>query len=73
MPIDNGEVVTTIVSENLETVDGIAVDWVYGHIYWTDTVKNKIEVSDKTGKIRKTIIGNDLDEPRAIVLDPLEG
>ncbi|KAG8180027.1 hypothetical protein JTE90_026630 [Oedothorax gibbosus] len=73
VPIDNGEVVTTIVSENLDTVDGIAVDWVYGHIYWTDTVKNKIEVSDKTGKIRKTIIGEDLDEPRAIVLDPLEG
>ncbi|KFM62234.1 hypothetical protein X975_15599, partial [Stegodyphus mimosarum] len=73
VPIDTGAPVTTIISNNLLTVDGIAVDWIYGHIYWTDTGKNTIEMSDKIGKMRKTIINEDLDEPRAIILDPLEG
>ena len=30
-------------------------------------------MSDKTGKMRKTIISTDLDEPRAIVVNPLDG
>ncbi|PRD29637.1 UNVERIFIED_CONTAM: Vldlr [Trichonephila clavipes] len=50
-----------------------AKDWIYDHIYWTDNVRNKIEVTDKTGKIRKTIVSKDLEEPRAIVVDPLDG
>ncbi|GFY71990.1 low-density lipoprotein receptor [Trichonephila inaurata madagascariensis] len=72
-PIDTGTPVTTIVFENVGTVDGIAVDWIYDHIYWTDNVRNKIEVTDNTGKIRKTIVSKDLEEPRAIVVDPLDG
>lgn len=73
VPIDSGAPITSLISTGLVTVDGIAVDWIYGHIYWTDTGKNKIEMSDKTGKMRKSIISGDLDEPRAIVLNPLDG
>lgn len=73
VPVDTGAPVTTVISAGLSTVDGIAIDWIYGHIYWTDTGKNKIEMSDKTGKMRKTIISTDLDEPRAIVVNPLDG
>lgn len=71
--MDSGEPVTTVISSGLLTVDGIAFDWIYGNIYWTDGGKNKIEMSDKTGKMRKTIVSTDLDEPRAIVLNPLDG
>jgi hypothetical protein len=73
VPMDSGEPVTTVISSGLSTVDGIAFDWIYGNIYWTDGGKNSIEMSDKTGKMRKTIISTGLDEPRAIVLNPLDG
>ncbi|XP_015924680.1 very low-density lipoprotein receptor isoform X1 [Parasteatoda tepidariorum] len=73
VPVNSGSPVNTIVSQDLGTIDGIAVDWIYGHIYWSDTVGNVIEVADKNGKMRKTIINDNLDEPRAIVVDPLEG
>lgn len=73
VPIDTGAPVTTVISSGLATVDGIAIDWIYGNIYWTDAGNNRIEMSDKTGKMRKTIVSTNIDEPRAIVLNPLEG
>ncbi|XP_013784840.1 very low-density lipoprotein receptor-like [Limulus polyphemus] len=72
-PIDTGRPVTTIVKESVTTPDGIAVDWIYKHIYWTDTGKNTIEVTDMQGTLRKTLICEGLDEPRAIVVNPLDG
>ena len=62
-----------IVKENIKTPDGIAVDWLYGNIYWTDTGNDRVEVSKQDGSYRKTIIDTDLDEPRAIAVDPNEG
>lgn len=53
--------------------DGLAVDWIYNHIYWTDTGKNTIEVATFDGIMRKTLISHELDEPRALALDPFEG
>lgn len=73
VPIDTGAPVTTVIFSGLSTVDGIAVDWIYGNIYWTDAGQNKIQMSDKTGKMKKTIVSTNLDEPRAIVLNPLDG
>ncbi|KAK3090046.1 hypothetical protein FSP39_008801 [Pinctada imbricata] len=62
-----------ILSDNMQTPDGIAVDWMYGNIYWTDTGFNRIEVSKQDGTMRKTLLNSDLDEPRAIAVDPNEG
>ena len=33
----DGSGMETIVSTDLTTADGIAVDWVAGNLYWTDT------------------------------------
>ena len=33
----NGTDVETVVSENLQTTDGLAVDWMGRNLYWTDT------------------------------------
>ncbi|XP_050403401.1 very low-density lipoprotein receptor isoform X2 [Patella vulgata] len=69
---DNKNVIA--IAENLvSTPDGIAVDWVHKHLYWTDTGYNKIEVSSLDGKMRRVLINSDLDEPRAIVVDPKSG
>ena len=55
------------------SADGIGVDWLYKHIYWTDTGSNKIKVATYDGKYVKTLISTGLDEPRAIALDPENG
>ena len=62
-----------IMKDSIDTPDGIAVDWIYGNIYWTDTGNDRVEVSRQDGSFRKTIIDTDLDEPRAIAVDPNEG
>ncbi|VDI79086.1 Hypothetical predicted protein [Mytilus galloprovincialis] len=62
-----------IISEDINTPDGMAVDWTYDHIYWTDAGLNHIQVSNLDGSFRKTLINTRLDEPRAIALLPQEG
>ncbi|XP_041357308.1 very low-density lipoprotein receptor-like isoform X2 [Gigantopelta aegis] len=64
-----------VVADNktVQTPDGLAVDWIYKHIYWTDTGLDRIQVSTMDGSMRKTLVDTDLDEPRAIVVDPQNG
>ncbi|XP_063419028.1 low-density lipoprotein receptor-related protein 8-like isoform X2 [Mytilus trossulus] len=62
-----------IVNEDIETPDGIAIDWIHDNLYWTDTGIDTIQVSNLEGDKKATIIDNDLDEPRGIALDPIHG
>ncbi|XP_011556445.3 low-density lipoprotein receptor isoform X7 [Plutella xylostella] len=72
-PIDEGSQRTVVIGDQLITSDGLAVDWIYNHLYWTDTGKNHIELSDLQGNMRKVLIRDRLEEPRAIALNPLDG
>lgn len=72
-PIDEGNERTLVISDDITTSDGLAVDWIYNHIYWTDTGKNTIELANFQGKMRKVLIKDDLEEPRAIALNPMDG
>jgi len=58
---------------NVQTPDGLAVDYVGRNVYWTDTGTNRIEVGLLDGSRRKLLIKDGLDEPRAIVLDERNG
>ena len=53
--------------------EGLAVDWIYQHLYWTDPSQRRIQVADFDGKWHKSLVSSDLEEPRAIALDPLQG
>ncbi|XP_016104637.1 low-density lipoprotein receptor-related protein 2-like [Sinocyclocheilus grahami] len=57
----------------ISSPDGIAVDWIGGHIYWTDAGTNRIEVAKLDGRYRKWLIHSDLDQPAAIVVNPSLG
>lgn len=72
-PIDKGTPVKVIIDKDLHVADGLAVDWIYNHIYWTDTAQNLISVADLDGRMRRALFTDELDEPRAIVVNPLEG
>ncbi|KAI6065095.1 Low-density lipoprotein receptor-related protein 2 isoform X2 [Aix galericulata] len=53
--------------------DGLAVDWVGRHLYWTDSGTNRIEVAKLDGRYRKWLIFSLLDQPAAIAVNPRSG
>uniref|UniRef100_A0A8C1AQH6 EGF-like domain-containing protein n=1 Tax=Cyprinus carpio carpio TaxID=630221 RepID=A0A8C1AQH6_CYPCA len=67
-----GGVQDTVVS-GLASPDGLACDWMGNKLYWTDSETNRIEVSELDGTHRKVLFWQDLDQPRAIALDPARG
>ena len=69
----SSNIVEVVISENIMFPGGLAVDWVHGHMYWTDTGFNQIEVATLDGGLRCVLIDDGLDKPRAIVLYPSKG
>lgn len=65
----NGSSVEIIAHINVDTPDGLAVDFVGGNLYWTDAGTSKIEVASLDGSVRMGLITSSIDKPRAIVLD----
>uniref|UniRef100_A0A3B3RZD4 LDL receptor related protein 1 n=1 Tax=Paramormyrops kingsleyae TaxID=1676925 RepID=A0A3B3RZD4_9TELE len=65
--------VTDLEIPHLKMPRGIAVDWVAGNLYWTDSGRDVIEVAQINGRHRKTLISGMIDEPYAIVVDPQRG
>jgi low density lipoprotein receptor-related protein 5/6 len=64
---------TGIITTGLLSPDGLACDWIGKKLYWTDAETNRIEVSNVDGSYRKVLYWQDLDQPRAIALDPFRG
>lgn len=62
-----------VLISDVHTPDGIAIDWVGRKMYWTDGGFNMIEVAELDGGNRLTLFNMDLQEPRAIVVDPFKG
>ncbi|XP_006879762.1 PREDICTED: low-density lipoprotein receptor-related protein 8 isoform X5 [Elephantulus edwardii] len=62
-----------LIDEQLHSPEGLAVDWVHKHIYWTDSGNKTISVATVDGGRRCTLFSRDLSEPRAITVDPLRG
>jgi low density lipoprotein receptor-related protein 5/6 len=54
--------------------DGIVIDYLGRNLFWTDTGTDRIEVArlDDPSN-RRVLISRGLDEPRAIVIDSVEG
>ena len=65
----DGSIQEDIITE-VNTHNGIAVDWLARNLYWFNTRPNRIEVARLNGTSRKVLINKDLIEPRAIAIAP---
>ncbi|CAB3404118.1 unnamed protein product [Caenorhabditis bovis] len=62
-----------VLNENINTPDGLAIDWVHDLLFWTDGGLDQINVLNlKSGK-RRVLFSSELEEPRAIAVDPEVG
>ncbi|EDO45218.1 predicted protein [Nematostella vectensis] len=69
----NGSGITQVLHGITQQVEGLALDWLSNNLYWVDAGAKKIEVSRKDGRYRKVLFKDNLDRPRALVLDPVRG
>ncbi|VDO92379.1 unnamed protein product [Soboliphyme baturini] len=73
MSVSSNSCMKEVVGKKLSAVDGLAVDWVHELLYWTDSGTDTISLVEFNGEHRHTLFDKDLDEPRAIAVDPLRG
>ena len=71
--ITNGKVTNVLSADNLGEIEGLAVEWEGGLIYWTDYTNHRIEVARLDGNNRKIVIAKGVRNPRRIVVDPRSG
>lgn len=71
--ITSGKVENVFTDSNLGQIEGIAVEWESGLIYWTDYSNRRIEVAQLDGKNRRSLISKGILNPRGIAVDPRKG
>lgn len=56
---------------DIESPEGIAIDAISRRIYWTDSVKDTVEVASlEDPNLRAVLINKNLVNPRGIAIDP---
>uniref|UniRef100_A0AAF5D1J0 Metalloendopeptidase n=1 Tax=Strongyloides stercoralis TaxID=6248 RepID=A0AAF5D1J0_STRER len=62
----------TVLISNVNA-DGLAIDWVHGLLFWTDSILKQINVMDIKTRKSKVLFNTSLEEPRGIAVDPSVG
>ncbi|KAF1394424.1 hypothetical protein PFLUV_G00000130, partial [Perca fluviatilis] len=67
-----GDIVPVITTE-LQSPEGVAIDHVARLLFWTDSIRDTVEVSRLDGSQRRVLFDTDLINPRPIVTNPAYG
>ncbi|MED6257968.1 hypothetical protein ATANTOWER_001186, partial [Ataeniobius toweri] len=59
-----------LVSDGLDSPEGLAIDWVHHMMYWTDKSKPAVDCSTLDGLNRRTVVREGLEKPRGIAVHP---
>ncbi|XP_015126731.1 vitellogenin receptor [Diachasma alloeum] len=70
---EDGQRAEVIVTAGLGIPEEIAVDWITGNIYFTDSLYKRIGVCTNSGSHCAIIITEDTDKPRGLALHPATG
>lgn len=62
-----------LVTAGLGAPEDLAVDWLTGNIYFTDSELRHIGVCTNDGNHCVVLINEDIHKPRGIALNPVEG
>lgn len=61
------------INTDIDSPEGIAIDWISRRLYWTDSSKDTVEVADLDNSTRRAVIINkQLVNPRGIAVDPVQ-
>ena len=63
----------TVIMENVQKVEGLAVDWINRLMYWTTNNSGTIEVARLDGKYRTVLVNTGVEYPRGMAVDPIAG
>lgn len=69
----DGASVQQIISESIDSVDGMAIDSIGRKIYFTDGGRHTVEVCELNGRNREVLVWQELEAPRGIAIDYVDG
>ena len=69
----SGTPTVLVEGDGMDSPDGLAYDWINRVLYWTDGHKETVEAYNFRTRQRWVLFNTSLDEPRAIIVDPLDG
>ena len=62
-----------LLSMSLLCFTGLALDWVMGNLYWTDSTNAYIKMSRKDGRFQQVLIEKGINNPLGIAVHPSRG
>lgn len=66
----NGTEKTEVIKHDSHGLEGLAIDWIGRKLYWLDRHTKHLEVAELDGRNRRTLMNEDINDPRAIVAHP---
>ncbi|XP_065166985.1 vitellogenin receptor Yl-like [Atheta coriaria] len=71
--LEDGSERELLVTAGLGAPEDLAVDWITGNIYFTDSEMQHLGVCTNDGSVCTVLVNKDIDKPRAIALHPSDG
>ena len=62
-----------ILMHHMMFLGGVAVDWIHDKLFWSDSGTSRIEVSNLDGTMRRVVVSDGLEKPRALTVHPIQG